>query len=155
MSSQESDPKGPHEDEVEARDRLAEEGEENVDSTRRALLHAGWTAPVIMAVTAPATPLSPGSSHSDSMHNDSAGHHDADHRDEVRKHTDSAGPNPGHSDIEHVDMGATQQDSNNAPDGCRDRRRSHTDDPGNFGHFDSEIADSDTSCHSDSMHVDR
>ena len=88
--------------------------------TRRALVHAGWAVPVVMAVNPPQafalTHFDALGSHSDSAHNDFPFHSDAHndalpggshidsipHSDNPLTHFDNTGPG-AHTDSAHID----------------------------------------------------
>ena len=95
------------------------------DFTRRALLRAGWVAPLVTAVNIPsAFAQSPGpphtdhSDHTDLPHTDTPPHTDAPHTDHVDaphqdhqdhadthvdSHVDTHSDVPGHIDVPHTD----------------------------------------------------
>ena len=110
----------------------ASSGGEQIDLRRRALIHAGWSVPVVTAVHAlplnPAFAQSPhGDGHDDTAHTDVHDDHaDTSHSD---THNDSHGDGPVHGD-NHTDniILSFHSDSPNAGhlDGHGD---SHTDSP--------------------------
>lgn len=122
--------------------------------SRRAIVRAGWSAPVILAVTPPLA-----LSHADAVHGGHAdgGHADGGHDDsghwDVIEHYDSA-----HNDVDHLDDSAhldTAHTDINAPGAHVDGGHAdithvdslHTD----AGHMDSNHGDRP---HGDTAHVD-
>jgi hypothetical protein len=87
--------------------------EKEVSFVRRALIHAGWAAPVIMAVRLPAHAQASPAPHTDSPHDDTAPHDDAPHNDtphddaphDDAPHDDHADGGLPHVDAGHVDVG--------------------------------------------------
>ena len=71
--------------------------ERRKDFTRRALLRAGWVAPLVTVVTVPVFAQSPAPPHSDVPH--------SDHQDHADSHVDSHadGHSDVHSDVPHAD----------------------------------------------------
>ena len=77
--------------------------ERRKDFTRRALLRAGWTAPLVTAVNIPSafaqSPVPPHTDHSD--HSDHSDLPHQDHQDHVDAHIDSH--TDVHTDVPHAD----------------------------------------------------
>ena len=125
-------------------------GEEKVDGTRRQLLQAGWTLPVVATIVLRRDAHGQSSpSHGDANHDD-MGH--TDHQDGA--HGDQHGDSHGDSDM-HVDQISTHIDQ----PGHNDRiyQDQHDDEPTNPHvdmHTDNLIHD-DTISHADeTVHVD-
>jgi hypothetical protein len=115
----------------------APRGEREADFTRRALLQAGWTTPVILAATLPRT------AHAQSAHTDA---HTDSHGDSHQDgHGDDSVDNP-HIDTPHVDTPHSDHIDATHSDAHTDTHSdiSHSDTP-----LDSPFADTHTDTHTD------
>jgi hypothetical protein len=113
--------------------------EREAEFTRRALLEAGWTAPVVLAVTLPAT------AYAQSAHADHGDGPHADHSD----HSDGTGPG-GTPPV----SGAVHTDHFDHTDHA-DHGDAHLDVHGDSGHVDMWVAPGFVDIHDDvQLHVD-